>query len=76
MMQKKRKIKVALNKELCEEMSKATYKDVAVLSKILSERGRILSRERSGLSAKMQRKAALLIKRSRQLGLLAFVNEV
>lgn len=76
MMQKKRKIKVALNKELCEEMNKATYKDVAVLSKILSERGRILSRERSGLSAKMQRKAALLIKRSRQLGLLAFVNEV
>lgn len=75
-MQKKRKIKVALNKELCEEMNKATYKDVAVLSKILSERGRILSRERSGLSAKMQRKAALLIKRSRQLGLLAFVNEV
>lgn len=76
MMQKKRKIKVALNKELCEEMNKATYKDVAVLSKILSERGRILSRERSGLSAKMQRKAALLVKRSRQLGLLAFVNEV
>lgn len=76
MMQKKRKIKVALNKELCEEMNKATYKDVAVLSKILSERGRILSRERSGLSAKMQRKAASLIKRARQVGLLAFVNEV
>lgn len=76
MMQKKRKIKVALNKELCSEMDKASFRDVAVLSKILSDRGRILSRERSGLSAKMQRKAANLIKRARQLGLLAFVNEV
>ncbi len=76
MMQKKRKIKVALNKELVAEMEKATFKDVAVLSKILSERGRILSRERSGLSAKMQRKAAKLVKRARQLGMLAFVNEL
>lgn len=76
MMQRKKKIKVALNKELVAEMEKATFKDVAVLTKILSERGRILSRERSGLSAKMQRKAANLIKRARQLGLLAFVNEL
>lgn len=50
------------------------YRDVAVLSKFLSERGRILSRRLTGLSAFNQRKLTKAIKRAQQLGLLPFAN--
>lgn len=76
MQQRKRKIKVAINKEYCEEVDKATFKDVAVLSKFVSDRGRILGRDRTGLTAKYQRKVAKLIKQARHLGLLPFVSSV
>ncbi len=48
------------------------YKDVAILSKFLSERGRILSRKLTGLTAYNQRKVSKAIKRAQHLGMLPF----
>lgn len=48
------------------------YRDVTVLSRFLSERGRILSRRLTGLSAYNQRKVSKAIKRAQNLGLLPF----
>lgn len=48
------------------------YKDVATLSRFLSERGKVLSRRLTGLSAYNQRKVAKAIKRAQNMGLLAF----
>jgi small subunit ribosomal protein S18 len=48
------------------------YKDVAMLSRFLSERGKILSRRLTGLSAYNQRKLSKAIKRAQNLGLLPF----
>jgi len=50
------------------------YKDVAMLSRFLSERGKILSRRLTGLSAYNQRKLSKAIKRAQNLGLMPFSN--
>ena len=47
------------------------YKDIATLKKLLSERGKILSRRFTGVSAKNQRLLCEAIKRARFLGLLS-----
>ncbi|MEN9785997.1 MAG: ribosomal protein [Pseudomonadota bacterium] len=52
----------------------ADYKDPARLKRFLTERGKILPRRITGLSAKQQREIALAIKRARHLALLPYVN--
>lgn len=49
------------------------YKDVDSLKKFLNPNGRILSRKRTGLTAKNQRSLAEAVKRARFMGLLPFV---
>lgn len=49
------------------------YKDVAVLERFVTPSGRIMSRKRTGVSSKYQRMLANAIKRSRIMGLMAFV---
>lgn len=56
----------------CETKSSPDYKNYDLLSRYLSDRGRILSRDRSGICAKHQRKMAREIQRARFLGLLPF----
>ena len=51
------------------------YKDVDLLKRFISERGKILPRRVNGTSAKNQRKVANAIKRARIMGLLPFVAE-
>lgn len=51
------------------------YKDVELLKKFISERGKILPRRVTGTSAKYQRMLTRAIKRSRQVALLPFVSE-
>ena len=51
------------------------YKDVDLLKKFISERGKILPRRVTGTSAKYQRKLTTAIKVSRIMGLLPFVAE-
>ncbi|MBM0065408.1 MULTISPECIES: 30S ribosomal protein S18 [Alkalicoccobacillus] len=52
------------------------YKDTELLKRFISERGKILPRRVTGTSAKYQRKLTIAIKRSRQIALLPYVNEV
>ena len=50
------------------------YKDVETLQKLLTNRGKIYSRKRSGNCAGCQRKAKKAIKRARYMALLPFVK--
>ena len=49
------------------------YKDVKLLRKFISERGKIVPRRISGTSAKSQRQLANAIKRARYIALLPYV---
>lgn len=51
------------------------YKDVDLLKKFISERGKILPRRVTGTSAKYQRKLTNAIKVSRIMALLPFIVE-
>jgi small subunit ribosomal protein S18 len=51
------------------------YKDTELLKKFLNPHARILSRRKTGLSAKNQRHLANAIKRARFMGLLPFVSK-
>ncbi len=46
------------------------YKDVKRLQKYLSPQGKILPRRRTGVTAKMQRRLSVAIKRARHMALL------
>ena len=50
------------------------YKDVDLLKKFLDPYARIISRKKTGTSAKNQRKLALAVKNARFMGLLPFVG--
>ncbi len=50
------------------------YKDVRRLSRFLTERGKILPRRATGLTAKQQRQVSRSIKRARQIALLPYVK--
>lgn len=52
---------------------KIDYKDVRLLQRYISERGKIVPSRISAVSAKKQRKLAQAIKRARFLGLLPYV---
>lgn len=52
------------------------YKDINTLSKFITERGKILPRRITGVSAYHQKRLADAIKRARHMALLPFVAEV
>lgn len=49
------------------------YKDIHMLSKFISERGKILGRAKTGVTAKQQRILTTAIKNARHVGLLPFI---
>ncbi len=51
------------------------YKDVDLLRKFITERGKILPRRITGLTSKQQRDITLAIKRARLVALLPFINQ-
>ena len=51
------------------------YKDVELLKKFITDRGKILPRRITGTSLKFQRRLSVAIKRSRQLALLPYVGD-
>jgi small subunit ribosomal protein S18 len=51
------------------------YKDIDTLSKFITDRGKILPRRITGVSALFQRKLTLAIKRARMMALLPFVTK-
>ena len=50
------------------------YKDVDLLKKFITERGKILPRRLTGLTAKQQRDLTTAVKRARIVALLPFVT--
>ena len=57
------------------KMTKIDFKDVDLLKKFVTDRGKILPRRVTGTSAKYQRMLAVAIKRARHMALLPFVKE-
>ena len=51
------------------------YKDTELLKKFITERGKILPRRITGLTAKQQRDLTVAIKRARVLAMLPFINK-
>ncbi|MGD1712262.1 30S ribosomal protein S18 [Hydrocoleum sp. CS-953] len=51
------------------------YKDVELLKKYVTERGKILPRRITGLTSKQQRDLTKSIKRARLVALLPYVNK-
>ncbi|MBN2289195.1 MAG: 30S ribosomal protein S18 [Candidatus Glassbacteria bacterium] len=59
----------------CEnKMNNIDYKDERLLSKFITERGKIIPRRTSGACARHQRQLSLAIKRARFLALLPYVG--
>lgn len=52
------------------------YKDVETLVKFMSDRAKVLGKDRTGICAKHQRKLSVAIKRARHLGLLPFTPKI
>ena len=48
------------------------YKDIKTLSRFVTERGKIVPKRNSGLTAKWQRRIAEAVKRARFIGLLPY----
>jgi len=63
-------------KKICQLCAGKTinYKDVAILSKYINEKGKILPRRMTGACAKHQRDIAEQIKRARFMALLPYVK--
>ncbi|KKU56405.1 30S ribosomal protein S18 [Candidatus Amesbacteria bacterium RIFCSPLOWO2_02_FULL_48_11] len=70
----KRKIRVPKNCQFCKERVRLHFTEVATLSRYISDRGRIIGRDRSGVCAKHQRGLSIAVKRARHLALLPFVS--
>lgn len=51
------------------------YKDLDTLKRFITERGKILPRRITGVSARFQRLLNLAVKRARYIALLPFVSE-
>ncbi len=76
----KKKFKKQVRKErplwtsclFCDSKMDPSYKNYEELSKFLSDRGRIYTRERSGVCAKHQRALASEVQKARFLALLPF----
>ena len=70
------KIKRRRSKKVCyftaNKFSVINYKDTKVISRFVTDRGKIYPKRNSGLSAKWRRRLALAIKRARYMGLLPF----
>lgn len=51
------------------------YRDTEILKKFLNPHGRLLSRKKTGVSARYQRELAQAVKRARFMALLPYVAE-
>ncbi|MDX1933394.1 MAG: 30S ribosomal protein S18 [Capsulimonadales bacterium] len=77
-MMKQRKFKKAKRK-VCyftvQKIDYIDYKNVALLRRFVSDRGKILPRRTTGTSARYQRPLAQAIKRAREIALLPYVAD-
>ncbi|AGL90805.1 30S ribosomal protein S18 [Candidatus Phytoplasma australiense] len=57
------------------KFSKIDFKDIELLKKFITERGKIISRRITNTSAKWQRQLAVAIKRARHMALISFIQQ-
>lgn len=57
----------------CRKRHQPSYKEVEVLQKFVSDRAKILGRNKTGLCQKHQKRVAQTVKRARYLALLPFI---
>lgn len=57
-----------------EKVKYIDFKDIETLTKLMTNRGKIFSRKRSGNCSGCQRKAMIAIKRARYMSLLPFCS--
>ena len=73
-----RKRKTVLRENRCrfcrDKVTLIDYKDLSVLTKLVTTRGKLFSRKRSGNCQKHQSQAITALKRSRFLALMAFAE--
>jgi small subunit ribosomal protein S18 len=76
---KKSKFLARRKKKVCRfcknKVEQVDYKDISVLRKFLTDRGKIFPRRTSANCAKHQRQLATAIKRARHMALLPYVVE-
>lgn len=60
----------------CKGKTEPNYKEIEMLARFVTDRGKIVSRDRSGICAKHQRQLAIAIKRARFLALLPYLSRV
>lgn len=71
-----KKIIVPKNCFFCKEKKEPDYKEVEFLERYLSERSKILSKSKTGVCMKHQKRLSRAVKRARFLGLLPFATTV
>ncbi len=64
---------VARNCNFCDNHVEPDYKDVTLLGKFMTERGKVLGRSRTGICSKHQREVMRVIKQARHVALLPFI---
>ena len=67
---------VARNCPFCKAKTSPDYKDAEALGKYVSDRAKILGKDRTGICAKHQRRLSVAIKRARHLGLLPYLPSI
>ena len=73
-MRRKIKVKIVpLNCPYCKMGTEPDFREMELLGKSVSDRGRILAHTRTGVCSKHQRAIARVIKHARHLALLPFV---
>lgn len=70
----KRKITVPKSCYFCKEEKTPWYSEAGDLFKFVSDRGKIITRTRTGLCAKHQRRLTSAVKHARHLALMPFVG--
>ena len=69
------KIKFMANILTQNDIQHVDYKDIDLLKQFINPHGRIVSRSRSGLTAKQQRAVEAAIKRARFLAMLPYSDQ-
>lgn len=67
---------VERNCPFCQKKFEPDFKQLEVLGNYISERGKILGKDRTGLCSKHQRRVDNEIKRARFLGLLSYTAKI
>lgn len=70
---RRRRIRTPSECFFCKQKVEPDYKEVEVIRRFISERGKILAKEDSGICHKHQRVLATAIKRARFVAFLPFV---